>query len=379
MNRRIFTFVSIAVVVASFSIIAFGWSSWSSTQRRTKSKTEKPRARQQSADAAPNGQPDTRRDVFIAARRAPQSPAIGDGTWINSKPLDSESLRGRVVLVDFWTFGCYNCRNTLPTLKRLDAQYRDKGLTILGVHSPESDYEKNLANVRREVRELGINYPVVTDTDYTTWRAFNVQAWPTVVILDKQGRIRFTHIGEGLYKEQEQVIQKLLAEDADAVSTNEITPAPDSEEGAAALGIRAIDSEESKTVMPEKITKTDAEWKQQLTAEEYRVLREKGTERAFTGAYADSHEHGTFVCAACGQELFSSDKKFESGTGWPSFYAPVSDKSVREERDRSYGMTRTEVVCNRCESHLGHVFDDGPQPTGLRYCINSVALKLAKS
>ena len=140
------------------------------------------------------------------------APELAPGNWINSEPLKLKSLRGRVVLVDFWTFGCYNCRNTLPALKDWDARYREKGLTIIGVHSPEFDEEKNLESLRREVVSLGIQYPVVTDNDYATWRAYDVEAWPTIFVLDKLGRIRWTHVGEGKYAETEQVIQKLLAE-----------------------------------------------------------------------------------------------------------------------------------------------------------------------
>jgi thiol-disulfide isomerase/thioredoxin len=155
---------------------------------------------------------DTKRDILIAGRDARLAPVIASGEWINSEPVKLEALRGRVVLVDFWTFGCYNCRNTLPTLKRFDNTYRARGLTIIGVHSPEFDREKRIDEVRREISSLGIKYPVVTDNDYDTWRAYNVEAWPTVVILDKRGRIRFTHIGEGLYQEQENIIKELLAE-----------------------------------------------------------------------------------------------------------------------------------------------------------------------
>ncbi len=129
--------------------------------------------------------------------------------------------------------------------------------------------------------------------------------------------------------------------------------------------------------MTDKVRKTNAEWRRELTPEQFRIMRQKGTERAFTGEYNKAKGKGVYRCAACGQELFSSEAKFDSGTGWPSFYKPVTKENVSEETDTSHGMKRTEVLCSRCDSHLGHVFDDGPRPTGLRYCINSVALKLA--
>ena len=128
--------------------------------------------------------------------------------------------------------------------------------------------------------------------------------------------------------------------------------------------------------MSEKIKKTDAEWKAALTPEQYRVARLKGTERPFSGDYNDSKAEGTYACVCCGQPLFASDTKFDSGTGWPSFYAPIEGDAVAEETDHSHLMVRTEVLCSRCDAHLGHVFPDGPEPTGQRYCMNSASLKL---
>jgi len=202
--KRISIISIVAIVVASLAIVAIA-----RYQRVVQPAiTRGLAAATNSGDSLANLEADT----LIAAAKANAAPEFANGNWINSDPLTLEKLRGRVVLVEFWTFGCYNCRNTLPSVKDWDTRYRDRGLTIVGVHTPETDSEYNIDKVRREVPALAIKYPVVTDNDYKTWKAYGVEAWPTIVVLDKQGRIRWLHVGEGHYGETEDVIKTLVAE-----------------------------------------------------------------------------------------------------------------------------------------------------------------------
>jgi len=192
----------IAVLVTTLAIVAFA-----SHQRSVVSTR-----RGLLVTSADSGLSNLDADTLIAADKATTAPEFAKGVWINSEPLTLKRLRGRVVLVEFWTFGCDNCRNTLLSVKEWDAKYRDRGLTIVGVHTPETDSEYSLDNVRKEVPALGVKYAVLTDNDYATWKAYNVEAWPTIFVLDKQGRIRWLHVGEGSYDDTESVIKKLLAE-----------------------------------------------------------------------------------------------------------------------------------------------------------------------
>ena len=190
-------------------------------------------------------------DNMVSDAKSRVAPDFAAGTWINSEPLKLKDLRGRVVLVEFWTYGCYNCRNVLPFVNKWHERYKDKGLTVVGVHTPEFVRENKVETLRQQVASLGIKYPVVTDNDYETWNAYRVNAWPTIFLLDKGGRVRWMHVGEGAYEETEKGIQNLLAED------------------------HALMEVEKKKEMTDKIMKTDEEWQRELSAEQFRVLRQR--------------------------------------------------------------------------------------------------------
>jgi len=285
----------------------------------------------------------------------------GSTGWINSRPLTVAGLTGHVVVVDFWTFECGNCLAALPHVKALEAKFRDRGVTVVGVHTPELREERVESNVRDAVQRLGVVYPVALDGNNRIWNAFNNQYWPAIYIVDVHGRIRYHHFGEGAYDEQEHVVATLLDEAAHERADHE----------RADSGRPASRTHDFSTYHKP----TDAELQKRLTPIQYSVTQHDDTELPFRNQYWDNHAAGIYVDVVSGEPLFSSQDKFESGTGWPSFTKPLEPANVQVRGDNSIGMERTEVRSVHANSHLGHVFDDGPAPTGLRYCMNSAAMR----
>ncbi len=298
------------------------------------------------------------------------APELVGSQWLNTpngQPITLASRRGKVTLVEFYATTCSNCIANFPAYNQWHDDLKKQGVEVIGVHTPETSIERDPKTVVSQARKYNIKYPILIDGNSRNWKNYNQHFWPTIYVVDKAGKIRAKWEGE-LEKGGHQgtarisaLVQQLLAEKT---------------AGAKTVSMNTIEAKNPVNAQG-KVVKTDAQWRAQLTPQQYDVLRQEGTEAPYTGALLKNHETGVFVCAGCGQPLFTSNTKFESGTGWPSFYQPIAG-AVTEKTDDSLFMSRTEIECSRCGGHLGHVFEDGPKPTGLRYCMNSVALGFEK-
>lgn len=299
------------------------------------------------------------------------APELVGSQWLNTpggQPITLASRRGKVTVVEFYATTCSNCIANFSAYNKWHNDLKSQGVEVIGVHTPETSFERDPKNVASQAKKYGINYPILIDANSQNWKNYNQQYWPTIYVVDKAGKIRSKWEGElesgggkGTAKISAQ-IQQLLAEQTGTAKN---------------VSMNSIEAKNPPNAQG-KVVKTDAQWRAQLTPQQYDILRNEGTEAPYSGALLKNHETGVFVCAACGQPLFKSDTKFESGTGWPSFFQPIAG-AVTNKTDDSLLMERTEIECSRCGGHLGHVFDDGPKPTGLRYCMNSAALAFEKT
>jgi peptide-methionine (R)-S-oxide reductase len=300
----------------------------------------------------------------VARASAPEAPELVGGPWLNTaRALTLASRRGQVTMVQFGSFASTSHQADLPVYERLRQRFAPRGLEVVGVYTPVSASKRGLESAARQVKHLGIAHPVLIDSKSLNGARWKPQAQPTAHLVDKAGRVRAKWVGElegkdaGGEARLARFIEELLLE---PVPSQKTRPASTS---ASLSEVEIL-----------KVARSDEEWKRLLAPQAFEVLRQQGTERAFSGDYK-SHGPGAYSCAGCGLDLFDSSTKFDSGTGWPSFWKPLASGHVREHADNAFGISRVEVLCARCDGHLGHVFPDGPQPTGLRYCMNSVALQ----